>query len=334
MEQPDPIEIIATPQDQGTRLDRFLAGASEGELSRTRVKALIQDGQLTCNGETLTDPSASVKSAAIYQLTLPPPQDPTPQAEDIPLSIYFEDEHLIVLEKPAGMVVHPAPGSYDGTLVNALLHHCGDSLSGIGGVARPGIVHRLDKDTSGVMMAAKTEKAHQKLSKLFAKHHLTRRYHALVWGLPPLREGTIDAPIGRSRHDRKKMTVMENGKEAITHYQTLRDLPPFSALIECTLERGRTHQIRVHLSEMGYGIIGDHVYGNPLRAAQMPDQLSRDILAGLRGFERQALHAAHLGFIHPITKQELAFDSPMPEDMQRLVTEIEQGIAKRARGIT
>ena len=333
MEQSDPLSLIATPEDGGTRLDRFLAQASEIDLSRTRIKALIQDGHLTCNGARVTDPSASVKSEAHYELTLPPVADPTPQPENIPLDIYFEDDHLIVLEKPAGMVVHPAPGSYDGTLVNALLYHCGESLSGIGGVARPGIVHRLDKDTSGVMMAAKTEKAHVKLSKLFAKHNLTRRYHTLVWGLPPERVGTIDAPIARSRHDRKKMAILENGKEAITHYQTLRDLPPFAALLECTLETGRTHQIRVHLSAMGYGIIGDGVYGHPLRSTQMPDQASRDVLAGLRGFERQALHAAHLGFIHPITKEELAFDSPMPDDMTRLVQQIEAGIAKRAGSI-
>lgn len=333
MEQTDPIQIIATPQDEGTRLDRFLAASSGGELSRTRLKALIQDGQISCNGQVVKDPSVSVKAEAVYEVIVPPPQDATPRPENIPFHIYFEDEHLIVLEKPAGMVVHPAPGSYDGTLVNALLYHCGDSLSGIGGVARPGIVHRLDKDTSGVMMAAKTEKAHIKLSKMFAKHALTRRYQALVWGLPPTREGTIDAPIGRSRHDRKKMAIMEGGKEAVTHYQTLRDLPPFSALVECTLETGRTHQIRVHLSAMGYGIIGDHVYGTALRSAQMPDALSRDILAGLRNFERQALHAAHLGFIHPITKAEMAFDSPLPADMTGLIDEIKQGIAKRASQI-
>ena len=333
MEHTDPLQIIAGPNDGGTRLDRFLANANEMELSRTRIKSLIQDGQLMCDGAKVTDPSASVKSDAVYLLTMPPVEDATPQPENIPLDIYFEDEHLIVLEKPAGMVVHPAPGSYDGTLVNALLHHCGESLSGIGGVARPGIVHRLDKDTSGVMMAAKTEKAHHKLSKLFAKHNLVRRYHAIVWGLPPERVGTIDEPLGRSRHDRKKMAVIENGKEAITHYETLRDLPPFAALLECTLETGRTHQIRVHLQHKGHGIIGDGVYGHPLRSAQMPDQVSRDILAGLRGFERQALHAAHLGFTHPITKEPLEFDSPLPKDMTMLIKQIEQGIKQRAQGI-
>ena len=332
MEQ-TPHVITAGTDDGGQRLDRFLAAAADTDLSRTRVKSLIIDGHVTCNGVKVTDPSASVKSDSVYALSVPPAIDAIPQPENIPLDIYFEDEHLIVLEKPAGMVVHPAPGSYDGTLVNALLYHCGDSLSGIGGVARPGIVHRLDKDTSGVMMAAKTEKAHVKLSKMFAKHALERRYAALVWGLPAQRFGTIDAPLGRSKYDRKKMTVLEGGKPAITHYKTIRDLPPFSALIECTLETGRTHQIRVHLSDMGYGIIGDTVYGTPLRSAQMPDNSARDTLAQLRNFERQALHAAHLGFTHPITKQPLAFDSPLPADMMGLIGQIEQGIAQRANAI-
>ena len=332
--EPTPHLITAAAEDGGSRLDRFLAAATDVELSRTRVKSLILDGHVTCNGVKVTDPSASVKSEAVYRLSVPPATDPIPQPEDIPLDIYFEDEHLIVLEKPAGMVVHPAPGSYDGTLVNALLHHCGDSLSGIGGVARPGIVHRLDKDTSGVMMAAKSEKAHVKLSKMFAKHALERRYQALVWGLPALRVGTIDAPLGRSKYDRKKMAVIESGKEAITHYQTVRDLPPFSALVECSLETGRTHQIRVHLSEMGYGIIGDPVYGTPLRAAQMPDNSAKDTLAQLRLFERQALHATHLGFQHPITKQMLSFDSPLPADMLALIAQIKQGIANRANALS
>ena len=330
MDNPEPLFITSDEASSGQRLDRWLAANCPAELSRSRLKALILDGQLRCNGVSLTDPSASVKPDTTYELTLPPPIDAEPKPENIPLDIYYEDEHLIVLEKPAGMVVHPAPGSPDGTLVNALLHHCGDSLSGIGGVARPGIVHRLDKDTSGVMMAAKTEKAHQKLSKLFARHNLDRRYNALVWGLPPERIGTIDAPIGRSKHDRKKQAIMPNGKEAITHYQTKRDLPPFSALIECQLETGRTHQIRVHLAAMGYGIIGDPLYGTPLRSAQVPDQISRALLAQMRSFERQALHAAILGFRHPITGEELSFESPLPEDMKALIKTIETGIKTRS----
>ena len=330
MDNLEPLYITSDEASSGQRLDRWLAANCSAELSRSRLKALILDGQLRCNGVSLTDPSASVKPDTTYELTLPPPVDAEPKPENIPLDIYFEDEHLIVLEKPAGMVVHPAPGSPDGTLVNALLHHCGDSLSGIGGVARPGIVHRLDKDTSGVMMAAKSEKAHQKLAKLFARHNLDRRYNALVWGLPPERMGTIDAPIGRSKHDRKKQAIMEKGKEAITHYQTKRDLPPFSALIECQLETGRTHQIRVHLAAMGYGIIGDPLYGTPLRSAQVPDQVSRDLLAQMRSFERQALHAAILGFRHPITGEDLSFESPLPEDMKALIKTIETGIHKRS----
>ena len=330
MDNLEPLYITSDEASSGQRLDRWLAATCPAELSRSRLKALILDGQLRCNGVSLTDPSASVKPDTTYELTLPPPVDAEPKPENIPLDIYYEDEHLIVLEKPAGMVVHPAPGSPDGTLVNALLYHCGDSLSGIGGVARPGIVHRLDKDTSGVMMAAKSEKAHQKLAKLFARHDLDRRYNALVWGLPPERIGTIDAPIGRSKHDRKKQAIMETGKEAITHYQTKRDLPPFSALIECQLETGRTHQIRVHLAAMGYGIIGDPLYGTPLRSAQVPDQISRDLLAQMRQFERQALHAAILGFRHPITGEELSFESPLPEDMKALIKTIETGIHKRS----
>ena len=330
MDNLEPLLITSDEASSGQRLDRWLAANCEAELSRSRLKALILDGQLRCDGVSVTDPSASVKPDKTYELTLPPPVDAEPKPENIPLDIYFEDEHLIVLEKPAGMVVHPAPGSPDGTLVNALLHHCGDSLSGIGGVARPGIVHRLDKDTSGVMMAAKSEKAHQKLAKLFARHNLDRRYNALVWGLPPERIGTIDAPIGRSKYDRKKQAIMAKGKEAITHYQTKRDLPPFSALIECQLETGRTHQIRVHLAAMGYGIIGDPLYGTPLRSAQVPDQISRDLLAEMRNFGRQALHAAILGFTHPITGEELSFESPLPEDMKALIKTIETGIKKRS----
>ena len=330
MDNLEPLLITSDETSSGQRLDRWLAANCPAELSRSRLKALILDGQLRCDGVSLTDPSASVKPDKVYELTLPPPVDAEPKPENIPLDIYFEDEHLIVLEKPAGMVVHPAPGSPDGTLVNALLHHCGDSLSGIGGVARPGIVHRLDKDTSGVMMAAKSEKAHQKLAKLFARHNLDRRYNALVWGLPRERIGTIDAPIGRSKYDRKKQAIMEKGKEAITHYQTKRDLPPFSALIECQLETGRTHQIRVHLAAMGYGIIGDPLYGTPLRSAQVPDQISRDLLAEMRNFGRQALHASILGFTHPITGEELSFESPLPEDMKALIKTIETGIKKRS----
>ena len=331
MTTPDRLELRATETDLSERLDRFLArAASEFSLSRSRIKSLIQDGQLLIDGRTLTDPSASVKPGALYSLVIPEVVEAAPQAEDIPLEILFEDEHLLLINKPAGMVVHPAPGALSGTLVNALIAHCGDSLTGIGGVARPGIVHRLDKDTSGVMVAAKSDKAHHGLTKLFAKHDMDRRYQALVWGMPPERHGYIDAPLGRHRTDRKRQAVRPDGKEAVTHYSTLRDLPPIGCLLECVLETGRTHQIRVHMAHLGHGLVGDPVYGKPLRAAQMPDQISRDLLGHLRDFPRQALHAAKLAFDHPITGQLIEGISPLPEDMTGLLTKIDATIAKRA----
>ena len=331
MEPSTLFDITATDADQSERLDKFLARTGQDyNLSRSRAKALILDGQLRCDGRTLTDPSASVKSGAVYQLEIPPAADPVPQAEDIPLSILFEDEHLILIDKPVGMVVHPAPGSMSGTLVNALIAHCGSTLTGIGGVARPGIVHRLDKDTSGVMVAAKTDEAHHGLSKLFAKHDMDRRYQAMVWGMPAERHGIIDAPLGRHRTDRKRQAVRPDGKDAVTHYSTLRDLPPIGCLLECVLETGRTHQIRVHMSHIGHGLVGDPVYGKPLRSAQMPDQTSRDLLAKLRNFDRQALHAAKLEFDHPITGRLISGISPLPEDMRSMLADIDIAIAKRA----
>ena len=236
---------------------------------------------------------------------------------------------MIVINKPAGMVVHPAPGTLTGTLVNALLAHCGDSLTGIGGVARPGIVHRLDKDTSGVMVAAKTDIAHSRLSEMFAAHDLDRRYHALVWGMPAARHGTIDAPLGRHRTDRKRQAVMERGRHAITYYKTLRDLPPFGCLLECRLETGRTHQIRVHMAHLGHGVMGDPLYGRPKRAGQMPDSHSRTALARLRAFPRQALHAKTLSFAHPISGAEMDFSAEMPDDMTGLMALIDDAITER-----
>lgn len=331
MEPSNNLQILATDENLADRLDRFLARAGqEQHLSRSRIKSLILDGQLRCDGRTLTDPSASVKLGAEYLLTIPPVIDAIPQAEDIPLSILYEDEHLLLIDKPAGMVVHPAPGALSGTLVNALIAHCGEGLTGIGGVARPGIVHRLDKDTSGVMVAAKTNAAHQGLAKLFAKHDMDRRYQAMVWGMPAERHAMIAEPIGRHRTDRKRQTVREDGKEAVTRYSTLRDLPPIGCLLECVLETGRTHQIRVHMAHIGHGLVGDPVYGKSLKAAQMPDKLSRELLGRLRGFGRQALHAVTLGFDHPITGQLIFGQSPMPDDMQKLLKDIEDTIAARA----
>ena len=312
------------------RLDSWLAENSGIEaLSRSRIKNLILNGQLSCNGQPETDPSSVVRGSAVYQLTLPEAAAALPEAEDIALDILYEDEAMIVINKPAGMVVHPAPGALTGTLVNALLAHCGDSLTGIGGVARPGIVHRLDKDTSGVMVAAKTDIAHSRLSEMFAAHDLDRHYNALVWGMPAARHGTIDAPLGRHRTDRKRQAVMERGRHAITHYKTLRDLPPFGCLLECQLETGRTHQIRVHMAHLGHGVMGDPLYGRPKRAGQMPDSHSRTALARLRAFPRQALHAKTLSFAHPLSGAEMDFSAEMPADMAGLIALIDNAITER-----
>lgn len=354
---------IYVPADAATdRIDRFLASAlsqnaSDAELaalaagitpppppridvdlarlpalSRSRLKTLIMDGCLTETDQVMRDPSATVKTDTTYKLTLPPPVDATPQAENIPLDVLFEDSDIIVINKPAGMVVHPAPGQPSGTLVNALIGHCGPSLTGIGGVSRPGIVHRLDKDTSGVMMAAKTDAAHHRLSEMFAAHDLDRRYHALVWGNSIERDGTVDAPLGRSDRDRKKQAVIAKGRHAVTHWATQRTYPPFGALVECSLETGRTHQIRVHMAHIGHGVIGDPLYGKAPRNGQMPDNISRTALSQLRAFNRQALHAAHLGFAHPITGAALAFDAPMPPDMDELHQIMAKTVAARASG--
>lgn len=325
------VTLAAEAEQAGQRLDKWLADTlARDDLSRSRLKALIQDGALKKDHQVVTDPSARVIAASVYSLTVPEAAPATPQPEPLPLAILYEDEHLICINKAAGMVVHPAPGALSGTLVNALLYHCGDSLTGIGGVARPGIVHRLDKDTSGVMIAAKTAAAHSRLTDMFAAHDLDRRYQALVWGLPAMRADTVDAALARHPVDRKRQAVQQRGRHAITHYTTLRDLPPFGCLIECRLETGRTHQIRVHMAHIGHGVIGDPLYGKPKRAGQMPDTISRDALASLRAFPRQALHAARLSFAHPITEAALDFDSPLPADMTKLITTIEQAI--RARG--
>jgi len=241
---------------------------------------------------------------------------PTPahnEAQDIPLVIAWEDEHLIVIDKPAGLVVHPAAGNLDGTLVNALLHHCRGSLSGIGGVARPGIVHRIDKDTSGLMIAAKTDRTHEGLAKQFAAHSIDRRYRAIVGGRPMPVAGSVDAPLARSPNNRKKVAIVQGGKRAVTHYRTIEPLRE-ATLVECRLETGRTHQVRVHMASIGHALLGDPVYGRTKHA-------HKGVLETLN-FRRQALHAAHLGFIHPITGATLAFDSAMPPDMQELFTQL------------
>ena len=316
-----PIEIRAEPSQAGTRADRFLAAAIDG-LSRSRVKALMEAGHATRDGAPLADPSEPVRAGALYALTIPAPVAARPEAQDIPLSILFEDAHLIVLDKPAGLVVHPAPGNLDGTLVNALLAHAGDDLTGIGGEKRPGIVHRLDKDTSGVMVVAKTERALQILSQTFADRDLDRSYIALAWGLPSPLEGEIDAVIGRHPVDRKRMAVLEGreatrGKHAITRYSTTRGYGTGCALLRCKLMTGRTHQIRVHLAHKGNPLVGDPVYLKRIPAAAR--SLSAPVRSALLAFPRQALHAASLGFRHPITGQDLAFETPLPTDFRALL---------------
>ena len=299
----------------GQRLDKVLAPLFP-DLSRARLQALISEGRLTLDGETVSDASRKAR-AGTYRLAVPPPAPADPEPEAIPLSILYEDAHLIVVDKAAGMAAHPAPGTYSGTLVNALLYHCGDSLSGVGGVARPGIVHRLDKDTSGVMVAAKSDAAHRGLSALFATHDIDRLYIALTRGAPAPPTGTIRTQLGRSPGDRKKMAVLRSGgREAITHYQVEAVFGPqdrpLAARVACRLETGRTHQIRVHMASKGSPCLGDPVYGAGQPSAAVRDQIEA---AGLR---RQALHAAVLGFVHPITGEALRFETPTPPDMAAL----------------
>jgi 23S rRNA pseudouridine1911/1915/1917 synthase len=304
------VAIALDAGHQGWRLDRALAEAVP-TMSRERLKVLVKSGALAGDAGLVRDPAIKVKGDERFTLTVP---DPTPahnQAQDIPLRIVFEDEHLLVVDKPAGLVVHPAAGNFDGTLVNALLHHCGASLSGIGGVARPGIVHRIDKDTSGLLVVAKTDVAHEGLARQFADHSIERRYLAIVNGWPKMEEGTIDAPLARSSINRKKIAIVEagRGKRAVTHWRRLTPLRD-AALVECRLETGRTHQIRVHMASISHPLLGDPVYGGNART-------HRALLREL-GFERQALHAARIGFVHPVTKARLSFDSVLPSDMQHL----------------
>jgi 23S rRNA pseudouridine1911/1915/1917 synthase len=298
---------------EGWRLDRALADAVP-TLSRERLKALISAGRVTDHaGVAARDPARRANGGQMFSISVPPPEPAHNIAQDIALEIVFEDDHLIVLDKPAGLVVHPAAGNADGTLVNALLHHCAGRLSGIGGVARPGIVHRIDKDTSGLMVAAKTDRAHEGLARQFALHTIDRRYRAIVAGRPTPAEGTIDAPLARSPANRKKIAIVASGKRAVTHYRTIRPLRA-AALVECRLETGRTHQVRVHMTSIGNPLLGDPVYGRT-----KPEH--RLVLETL-GFKRQALHAAHLGFIHPVKSNALSFESELPADMQELFTSL------------
>jgi 23S rRNA pseudouridine1911/1915/1917 synthase len=304
------IDVRLRPDHAGWRLDRALAVAVP-TLSRERLKALIRSGAVEAKGEAVRDPAIKVRGDEIFHVTVPEPEPAHNVPQDIPLKIVFEDEHLLVVDKHAGLVVHPAAGNRDGTLVNALLHHCSGSLSGIGGVARPGIVHRIDKDTSGLLLVAKTDVAHEGLAKQFAAHSIDRRYLAIVSGVPQQSQGIVDAPLARSAANRKKIAVVAGprGKRAVTHWKRLNVLRD-TTLVECRLETGRTHQVRVHMASIGHPLIGDPVYGRPGR--------THGKLLNELGFGRQALHAAELGFTHPVTGRRLSFSSPMPPDMQEL----------------
>ena len=307
------ISVELKPSHAGWRLDRALADAVP-TLSRERLKALIRNGALQSEASAaVRDPALKVRGIEAFTLTVPEARPAHNEPQDIPLRVVFEDEHLLVVDKPAGLVVHPAAGNPDGTLVNALLHHCGGTLSGIGGVARPGIVHRIDKDTSGLLVVAKTDVAHEGLAKQFAAHSIDRRYLAIVAGLPKTAEGIVDAPLARSSTNRKKISIVEGsrGKRAVTHWRRLQILQD-AALVECRLETGRTHQVRVHMASLGHPLLGDPVYGHSGKS-------SRELLKRLN-FHRQALHAAELGFTHPVTKHRLSFASGMPADMQELFT--------------
>ena len=318
-----------TPEEAGQRLDKVLAARAEAAaiaLSRTRLRALIEEGRVQVDGKTATDAGAKARVGQVVTVDVPPPLPAEPRGENIPLDIVFEDEHLIIINKPAGLVVHPAGGHETGTLVNALIAHCGDSLSGIGGVRRPGIVHRIDKDTSGLLVVAKSDATHQGLSALFADHgrtmSLTREYLAFVWGRLNRKAGMVDAAIARHPHNREKMAVStrEDAREAITHWEAQDSFTSGTSdvsLIACQLETGRTHQIRVHMAHIGHPLLADAVYGAGFKTKALHlGPATSAALAKLGG--RQALHAARLGFEHPITGEELEFESPLPPELAAL----------------
>ncbi|MFD9900127.1 RluA family pseudouridine synthase [Mesorhizobium sp. NPDC059025] len=325
-----PIALKAGEDAAGQRLDQWLAAQLAPELSRSRIQALIKQGAVRIAGQRVDEVKRKLAAGDVISVAMPEPEPAEPQGENIPLDVLYEDDALIVINKPAGLVVHPGAGNWTGTLVNALIHHCGASLSGIGGVRRPGIVHRLDKDTSGVMVVAKTDHAHRALSEAFADHgrtgDLQRAYVALVWGIPPRPTGTIDAPLGRAA-DRVRRAVVpehrEDARHAVTHYTVEerfgegQDKFASASLVECRLETGRTHQIRVHMAHIGHPLVGDPDYGLAFRtkANRLPEPLKSEVAA----FPRQALHARLLEFSHPDTHLTMRFEAPMPGDMEDLV---------------
>ncbi|SMH55363.1 ribosomal large subunit pseudouridine synthase D [Mesorhizobium australicum] len=321
----------AGPDAAGQRLDQWLAGVAGPDLSRSRVQALIKAGAVTVSGATVGEPKHKLAGGEDVVIDMPAPAPAEPRGEDIALDILYEDDQLIVIDKPAGLVVHQGAGNWTGTLVNALIHHCGASLSGIGGVARPGIVHRLDKDTSGVMVAAKTDLAHRELSDAFADHgqegDLERAYLAVVWGVPSRKSGMIDAHLGRSTKDRTRQAVVPetrpDARHAITHFEVLetfgakRPDGPVASLVECRLETGRTHQIRVHMAHIGHPLVGDRDYGAGFRTKS--NRLPDDVRQVVDAFPRQALHAGLLAFAHPVSGEVMEFEAPLPADMQALI---------------
>ena len=322
--------LTATDEDAGQRLDQWLAARLAPGLSRSRIQALIKQGAVTLNNTPVTEAKYKLKSGDSIAIETPEPEPAEPAGEDIPLDILYEDNDLIVINKPAGLVVHPGAGNWTGTLVNALIHHCGDSLSGIGGVRRPGIVHRLDKDTSGVLVVAKNDRAHQALSASFADHgrdgDLERAYIALMWGAPQRPTGTVDAALGRAADRVRRAVVPEtrdDARHAVTHFTVLermgaqKDGSFMASLVECRLETGRTHQIRVHMAHIGHPLIGDRDYGQAFRtkANRLPDTLRQQVM----DFPRQALHARLLAFRHPATDELMRFEAPAPADMLELI---------------
>ena len=341
--------VVISDEETGERLDRLL-GRRHGDVSRSRFQDLIAAGRVAVDGRTIVDPNSRVKPGQTVTFSLPEPAPARPEGEPIALSVAFEDSHLIVIDKPAGLVVHPGHGNWTGTLVNALIAHCGDSLAGIGGERRPGIVHRLDKDTSGLMVVAKTDQAHRKLSEQFAAHgrdgRLMRAYRAIVWGKPPRRIGVIDAALGRKTGNRTKMDVVPSarhtgtpekpgrGRRAVTRYEVLESFPPGEAgakasLLRCVLETGRTHQIRAHMAHIGHPLLRDAAYGAGFKASA--GTLGERAQRAIRALGRQALHAAELGFVHPATDERMDFEAPPPPDFGELLAALRVNGGKDGR---
>lgn len=324
-------ELITDAEASGKRLDAWLSAQLAPDLSRNRIQSLISEGQVSVEGRIVTETKHKLREGLNITIQIPEPEDATPKGEKIALDILFEDADLIVINKPAGLVVHPGNGNWTGTLVNALIHHCGDTLSGIGGVKRPGIVHRLDKETSGIIVVAKNDLAHRHLSAQFADHgrtgDLERAYLAIVWGTPDRATGTIDAPLGRSHRDRTKQAVVhqdrDDARNAITHFEVQErfgakdDATALASLVECKLETGRTHQIRVHMAHIGHPLVGDLEYGSAYKTKA--NKLVEPLQSIVKGFKRQALHARLLAFEHPSTGDILRFEAPLPDDMTELL---------------